>query len=388
VAAVSVGAGAAAPATILVVDDNPVNLQVLVKTLHDTGHRILAARDSAAALEIVRRTRPDLVLLDVMMPGQDGFELCKAIRGDPAAADTMVIFLSALGQTSDKVLGLTLGAVDYITKPIQTEEVLARVSNHLARQHLEREVRRHRDRLNQELDSAARMQRLLLPRVLPERPGVELAAHYHTSRHAGGDYYDVLDLGDRGLGLFVADVSGHGAPAAIVMAMLRAVLHSYGEPGNPAAVLRHLNQHFHYLWDTSMFATAIYGVLEPGSHRLRLACAGHPPPLLYQRGTARVAPAPVDGVLPLLLMAIDDVPTTEIQLQTGDRLLFYTDGVTERIAPNGGMYDGERLAQALEAAASRPASEIVRQLTADIEAFAAGQEAEDDLTLLVLGLSE
>ena len=86
--------------------------------------------------------RPDLVLLDVMMPGQDGFELCRTIQGSEAA-DTMVIFLSALGETSDKVLGLTLGAVDYITKPIQTEEVLARVSNHLARQHLEREVRRH-----------------------------------------------------------------------------------------------------------------------------------------------------------------------------------------------------------------------------------------------------
>ena len=104
-----------------------------------------------------------------MMPGQDGFELCRTIRSE--AADTMVIFLSALGETSDKVLGLTLGAVDYITKPIQTEEVLARVSNHLARQHLEREVRRHRDRLNKELDSAARMQRLLLPTTLPHRSG-------------------------------------------------------------------------------------------------------------------------------------------------------------------------------------------------------------------------
>lgn len=164
--------GAAPPATVLVVDDNPVNLQVLVRTLHGTGHRILAARDGAMALEIVRRTRPDLVLLDVMMPGQDGFELCRTLKADAATADTMVIFLSALGQVADKVLGLSLGAVDYITKPIQTEEVLVRVSNHLTRQHLEREVRRHRDRLDRELDGAARMQRLLLPTTLPARRGV------------------------------------------------------------------------------------------------------------------------------------------------------------------------------------------------------------------------
>ena len=373
------------PATILVVDDNPVNLQVLVRTLHGTGHRILAARDAASALEIVRRAGPDLVLLDVMMPGQDGFELCRTIRSEPAAADTMVIFLSALGETSDKVLGLTLGAVDYITKPIQTEEVLARVSNHLARQHLEREVRRHRDGLNKELDNAARMQRLLLPTTLPHRAGVHLAAHYKTSRHAGGDYYDVLDLGDHGLGLFVADVSGHGAPAAIVMAMLRAVLHSLAEPADPAAVLRHLNQHFQYLWDSSMFATAVYGVLNLESRRLRLACAGHPPPLLFRTGAA--VTAAVDGVVPLLLMEIDEVPTTELQLQAGDRLLFYTDGVTERMSPSEAMYDLDRLSAALERLGAYSPGEIVGRLIAEVEAFAGGQEAEDDLTLLVLGLS-
>jgi serine phosphatase RsbU (regulator of sigma subunit) len=380
------GSSPATPSTILVVDDNPVNLQVLVRTLNGTGHRILAARDAPSALDIVRRTGPDLVLLDVMMPGQDGFELCRAIRSEPAAADTMVIFLSALGETSDKVLGLSLGAVDYITKPIQTEEVLARVSNHLARQHLDREVRRHRDRLNKELDNAARMQRLLLPTTLPHRPGVHMAAHYKTSRHAGGDYYDVLDLGDNRLGLFVADVSGHGAPAAIVMAMLRAVVHSLAEPADPAGVLRHLNQHFQYLWDSSMFATAVYGVLHADSRLLRLACAGHPPPLLYRPGTP-VAPGPVDGVMPLLLMEIDEVPTTEVQLQAGDRLLFYTDGVTERMGPAEEMYDLDRLSKAFDRMGSLSPGEIVGQLTADIEAFAAGQEAEDDLTLLVIGLS-
>ena len=380
------GVGPPAHSTILVVDDNPVNLQVLVRTLHGTGHRILAARDAASALEIVRRTAPDLVLLDVMMPGQDGFELCRTIRSEPAAADTMVIFLSALGDTSDKVLGLTLGAVDYITKPIQAEEVLARVSNHLARQQLEREVRRHRDRLNKELATAARMQRLLLPTTLPHRSGVHLAAHYKTSRHAGGDYYDVVDLGDNGLGIFVADVSGHGAPAAIVMAMLRAVLHSLADPSDPAAVLRHLNQHFQYLWDTSMFATAVYGVMNVESRRLRLACAGHPPPLLFRPGMP-VAAAPVDGVVPLLLMEIDEVPTTDVQLHTGDRLLFYTDGVTERMTSSEAMYDLERLSAAFERLGPQSPGEIVGHLTAEVEAFAAGQEADDDLTLLVLGLS-
>ena len=104
------------PATILVVDDSPVNLQVLVRTLHGTGHNILAARDGQTALDIALRARPDLILLDVMMPGLDGFEVCRAIKARPENADTLVIFLSALGEVSDKVSGLELGAIDYITK--------------------------------------------------------------------------------------------------------------------------------------------------------------------------------------------------------------------------------------------------------------------------------
>src|SRR5215210_4658263 len=113
----------AAPAsTILVVDDSATNLQVLVRTLHGSGHRILAARDGATALDIARRAKPDLMLLDVMMPGMDGFEVCRMLKSQPETAGIAVIFLSARGEVADKVAGLELGAVDYVTKPIQTEE--------------------------------------------------------------------------------------------------------------------------------------------------------------------------------------------------------------------------------------------------------------------------
>src|SRR5213083_2614868 len=120
-----------APSTILVVDDSPTNLQVLIKTLNGLGHRILAAKDGPTAIDIARRAQPDLMLLDVTMPGMDGFEVCRELKSDPATRDTLVIFLSARGEVSDKVSGLELGAIDYITKPIQGEEVLARVAAHL-----------------------------------------------------------------------------------------------------------------------------------------------------------------------------------------------------------------------------------------------------------------
>jgi serine phosphatase RsbU (regulator of sigma subunit) len=372
------------PSTILVVDDSPTNLQVLVRTLYGSGHRILAARDGVTAVDIARRTKPDLVLLDIMMPGIDGFEVCRILKSDVETKDTAVIFLSARGEVSDKVSGLELGAVDYITKPIQGEEVLARVATHLSRQHLERAVRQSRDRLDRELASAGQMQRQILPASMPAHPAVTFAAHYETSRHAGGDYYDVLTLGPDRFGIMVADVSGHGAPAAIVMAMIRAVLHTYpGVADDPPAVLHHINRHFRYLWDTAMYATAVYAVLDVGRRTLRVSSAGHPPPFLVRPPQA-IAPIPIETVLCLLWNELGDVPCVDVPLHSGDRLVFYTDGITERQASDDTMYDPDRLAAALAQVSRRSPAEIVAHLVADLETFARGQEPDDDQTLVVV----
>jgi serine phosphatase RsbU (regulator of sigma subunit) len=376
-----------APAsTILVVDDSPTNLQVLVRTLHGSGHRILAARDGRAAIDIARRARPDLVLLDVMMPGIDGFEVCRILKSSVETRESAVIFLSARGEVSDKVSGLELGAVDYITKPIQTEEVLARVATHLSRRHLERALRESRDRLDRELVGAARMQRMILPAAMPVHHDATFAAYYETSRHAGGDYFDVLPLGPDRFGIMVADVSGHGAPAAIVMAMIRAVLHTYpGTPDDPPAVLHHINHHFRYLWDTAMYATAVYAVLDMQQRRLRLSSAGHPPPFLV-RGPSSIAAVPIDTVMCLLWNDLGDVPCLDVALHPGDRLVFYTDGITERQAADNTMYDADRLAAALACASTATASEIVEHVVKDLDSFARGHEPEDDQTMVVVAL--
>jgi phosphoserine phosphatase RsbU/P len=373
------------PATILVVDDSPVNLQVLVRTLHGTGHKILVARDGHTALDIALRARPDLILLDVMMPGLDGFEVCRAIKAQPESADTLVIFLSALGEVSDKVSGLELGAIDYITKPIQADEVLARVGNHLMRQHLERELRRNRDRLEKELASAGDMQRFILPATLPSHPRASFASYYQPSRHAGGDYFDILDLGEGRFGIVVADVSGHGAPAAIVMAMVRAVVHTYpGAADDPAAMLHFLNRHFSYLWDTAMFATAIYAVLDANTGSLRISCAGHPPPALI-RGDA-VAALPVTAVIALFWADLGNVPVTDHALEPGDRVVFFTDGIVDRQAPDETMYEEARWAATLAPLGKLEPQQIVDRAMAELDAFARGHEPDDDQTLLVLGM--
>ena len=372
--------------TILVVDDTPTNLSVLVGILQGHGYRILVARNGQTALEIARRTQPDMMLLDVVMPGTSGFDVARELRRDPSLSETIVVFLSALGDVSDKVSGLELGAVDYITKPYQSEEVLARIRGHVVRKQLERDLRISRDSLDNELRSAGEMQRMLLPQALPVNSRVMFVADYRTSLYAGGDYYDAFPLDADRLGVFVADVSGHGAKAAIIMAMMRTLLHSSEIPlEEPGKVLSTLNRHFSYLKETSLFATALYALIDPVSESIRIACAGHPPPLLL-RNTHGTKMLPCDATLPLFMFDLAKIPVSEHKLFPDDRIFFYTDGLTERRSKTGEMFGFERLLEILDHDSTSSPEQLLRSVIQRVESFADGQEPDDDQTMLVAAL--
>jgi sigma-B regulation protein RsbU (phosphoserine phosphatase) len=222
--------------SILLVDDNPTNLQVLYQTLEVTGCKLLVAKDGETALGIAEKALPDLILLDIMMPGIDGFEVCTRLKKDPSTEGIPVIFLSALTDTKDKVRGLQLGAVDYVSKPFQPDEVIARVNTHLTIHRLKREVEQKKDALENELEVVSDVQCRLLPKNLPEIAGFKLAVHYETSLYAGGDYYDIAKLADNRWGFLVADAEGHSAPAAVMMAMT--CLPVFGEKSDRVSLRR------------------------------------------------------------------------------------------------------------------------------------------------------
>ena len=134
---------------ILIVDDTPTNLEVLVDYFADNHFNLFVATDGESALEQVNHARPDIILLDVKMPGIDGFETCRRLKSNKETEDIPVIFMTALTDTVDKVKGFTLGAVDYVTKPIQHEEVLARVTTHLTLRTLQRRLQGANETLEQ-----------------------------------------------------------------------------------------------------------------------------------------------------------------------------------------------------------------------------------------------
>jgi sigma-B regulation protein RsbU (phosphoserine phosphatase) len=369
--------------SLLLVDDNPTNLQVLYQTLETTGCKLLVAKNGDTALSIAQKASPDLILLDIMMPGIDGFEVCRRLKADPATAGIPVIFLSALTDTKDKVQGLQLGAVDYVSKPFQPDEVIARVDTHLTIHRLKREVEEKKDALEDELEAASDVQRRLLPKNLPEIEGLKLAVHYETSLYAGGDYYDIARIADDQWGFLVADAEGHSAPAAVMMAMTCALFRAYPHPpADPGKLLFFLNEHMCKVADPS-FVTALYVVYDAASRILRIARAGHPLPMIYRSAEKKAGEYKCGGVFPLGIDPYEQVPVTEAELHPGDRILMYTDGITERFNTDGETYGEERLLRQLEAGGDPQPRELLTAIMQDVNAFANGRPADDDQALLL-----
>ena len=268
---------------------------------------------------------------------------------------------------------------------------------------LTNQLRQVNAQLERELRTVADIQRSLLPRSLPPIPGLDLAAHYRTSRHAGGDYYDVFALPGGRYGLLIADVSGHGTPAAVVMAITHSLVHTYVEPcDNPAALLSYLNQQLttRYTSESGMFVTAFYGVYDPATRILRSTRAGHNPPRLIRSdpdgaaGSFVVEPIEGPAGLPLGILEDQSYPCHETALKPGDVLALYTDGVTDTVAPPrdpSGRYEfygTERLdamlARCVQKGKGCSASGLLRMLLDDLNSFSQGAPPVDDQSLLLI----
>ena len=251
--------------TILVVDDMPINVDVVKRFLEAEGFRTLTASDGPTARSLSRARLPDLILLDVMMPGETGFETCAQLKSDPVTADIPVIFLSALDDVKSKVAGLKIGGVDYIAKPVHGEEVLARVRVHLRIRDTNRAlVDQHRARLEQLRDA----QRAIL--VRPEDcPEATFAVHFMPLEEAGGDFYDVLPLGTGIFAYFVADISGHGVSAAFLTSAVKALLRQYAGPMfSPEDTMRGVDSVMGQILGEEQYLTACYARLNRQTRRL------------------------------------------------------------------------------------------------------------------------
>jgi sigma-B regulation protein RsbU (phosphoserine phosphatase) len=263
-------------------------------------------------------------------------------------------------------------------------------SNLFGRAILNLVLRQERDEAYRALDRELRivgdLQKSLLPRSLPQIPGVDVSCYYQTSQRAGGDYYDFFPLPDGQWGLFIADVSGHGPAAAVVMAITHAIAHSHPSPTTPpSVVLSYVNRHLaqKYTGDTGTFVTAFYGVYDPASRQMTYASAGHNPPR-WKRAGASVAGLDGEASLPLGIDLDETYPQHTATLSPGDVVAFYTDGITEARATGSGTLFGTERLDAVMAATNDSPEALVREILNAVESFTNRSPATDDRTLLVM----
>lgn len=235
-----------------------------------------------------------------------------------------------------------------------------------------------------ELRAIADLQHSLLPAAVPDLPGLDVAVHYRTANRAGGDYYDFFPLSDGRLGVLLADVSGHGTPAAVLLAITHGLAHTFGGPmDRPGQFLGYLNRHLaaKYTVTTGHFVTALYAVFDPAADKLTYAVAGHPPPRLDVAGTWSVAPAAQR--LPLGVSVKEPLyPEQTVHLPAGGAAAFVTDGIPDATDEAGEPFGDARLDAAL--AGDGPAEAVVRRALAAVDAHASDTPADDDRTLLVV----
>ena len=309
---------------ILIVDDSKVNRILLRKQLKEAGYDVLEAEDGCAGRQLAAREQPDLILLDIQMPVEDGFETIGKLKIDPHTAQIPVIFLSGLSAVSSKVEGLERGAVDFITKPFDAAEVQARVKVHLKlSMGLKAVIENQREKLKQ-LTSA--QQQMLVQSE--DIPGADFCAKYIPLSDAGGDFYSVLELGEEEYGYFLGDVSGHDISTSYITAALNALLlQNCTALNTPAEAMLLINKVLCQTLESHKFLAATYLHLNRRRMTATLINMGNPP-LLYisKQGEGRIiiSKGSVLGIFEDSLFS-----EYEFEVKKGDKIIMFSDGILE-----------------------------------------------------------
>lgn len=238
--------------------------------------------------------------------------------------------------------------------------------------------------IDREMRAVSDVQQSLLPKQLPTIPTLELAASYQTAQHAGGDYYDFLPLPDGKWGILIADVCGHGAAAAVLMAITHAILHTSSTETDPGVTLMQLNEKLlqKYTNQSRAFVTAFYGVYDPKTRRMQYASAGHDYPRVRRAADGEIVSLPTEGNLPLGVGASDVFARDEYQFEPGDTFVLYTDGITEARSDSGAFFDTDGIEATLRENHG-DAEAVLAGLLEAVRAFTGGKPQHDDRAVIV-----
>jgi phosphoserine phosphatase RsbU/P len=379
---------------ILVVDDNDDNRYTLTLYLDLEGYNnVETAQDGEEAIARLQTSRFDLVLLDVMMPKVDGYQVLAWLKDQSALRDLPVIMISALNEMNSVVRCVELGAVDYLLKPFNPVLLKARLGSTLEKKRLRDEVNAHLARLEQELDAARRLQMSMVPQSFPACTAAfpfELCASMEPAREVGGDLYDFFLTEDGMFCFLIGDVSGKGMPAALFMARAKSLIRittelmrsRQGPPAGPAEIIARVNRELSQDNSDMMFVTLFFAMVAPESGELEFCNAGHNAPYRVNRGAVEA----IEGAKGIILGVRPDATYANgrLSLSPGDCIYLFTDGVTEAANLQEELFSEQRLEAVLRTGADLSTADLVKAVTDSIRGFADGAPPSDDVTMLAL----
>ncbi len=401
---------------LLVVDDNETNRDLLAHHLESQGHTVAQAQTGRQALEMIQKDKFDLVLLDLIMPEMNGYQVLTHMKSDLNWKNIPVIMISALGEMDSVVQCIEMGAEDYLPKPFNPVLLKARINACLEKKRLRDMEQLYAKSMELELEIGQQIQHGFFPKTLPQLPGWEITAFFQAARQVAGDFYDAFLLcNGKQVGLVIADVCDKGVGSALFMVLFRSLIRVFSgqthlcehlcesfiadsqkkagdmiiqqetvdiDQANALIAVALTNDYIEKNHsDMAMFVTLFFGVLNPETGLLSYINAGHEPLFIVGPTGAKASlqpTGPAVGMMPDARFKIEHV-----QLEPADILIGYTDGVTEARSSNGELYTKKRLHSLLEQPVTS-APELLERIKTSLFNYTENAPQSDDITLLAV----
>ena len=388
---------------IIIADDDPVMQKILAGLLEENGYEVYSATTGETALAELKKNHYDLLVSDIVMEGMNGIELVKTLKTIDGCQNLPVILLSGKSDSATIVSAFNALADDYMTKPFDIDELVARIKTQLRLRQLQKEIENKNQLLSQRnteleanLDMARRFQLNLLPLDITEMNGLYISSFYKPIDKVGGDLFDIIPLGNGKTGVFISDVSGHGVPAAFLNITLKMTLRAVVEEEIKKITsdiytfkfLEKINKRIMQYVNDDDFITALYSIIDVNNKMLYISSAGHPKAIIMRKEGNLVSYIESRGLC-LGFSRDASFTTNVVKLYPGDRIIYYTDGIPEmkdnnnrKLGSNGLINVIKKYSQEID-----PGS-LTAKIVHELHQFSSDKEIEDDLTILCLEMTD
>ncbi len=368
--------------TILAIDDEPINLLILKKHLMGNNYHIISSTNAYEAIDkIENEIIPDIVLIDSNMPDLNGFEVIKKIRKRFSLFQLPIIIFSNTSFDEEKNRAFEVGANDIITKPFNSLELISKINTYITMKNSIQDNQKYL-MLESELSNARRLQLKMLPHKKPFLKELKIVTLYLPMTYLAGDFYDYYE-DSNGLGVLIADVTGHGIPSAMVTAMLKAAFRMLQKNiSDPTIIMKGLNEILY--GNDNQLLTAVYVYIDIKNKILLSSNAGHPSILLLKKSGDLIEIKSKGRLIGFSLK--ENWELSSVNIESGDRIILYTDGITETKNYLGEQFGEHRLKQMIKDYSYLDNLDLIESTKRTLLDFSFQVSQEDDLTLMVIDI--